>query len=297
MLEMNRIRGVRFFASLPDEAVEFLSERAQFVHFTDQQRMVPASSFCVICTGNVVVLQNQPGGEQPVTYLGPADFLDEILLPEYLKKGMLTYRAKGRVELVMVDAADFGQIRQHLEGVLQNALARIETHNNVHLGGFLAQGLHEAKSLLVIDLEKCTRCDECTQACADSHDGVTRLVREGLRFDKFLVASSCRSCDSAPCIPVCPVEFAIHRGNFGEIIIEDFCTGCGECAKACPYGAIALHELPEQGDPAGMIAKVRKKAATCDLCGGDPLCVYVCPHGAAHRVDGKALLRLTKETA
>jgi len=33
-----------------------------------------------------------------------------------------------------------------------------------------------AQSLLVLDLEKCTRCDECTKACADSHDGVTRLI-------------------------------------------------------------------------------------------------------------------------
>ena len=52
----------------------------------------------------------------------------------------------------------------------------------------------EAQSLLVLDLEKCTRCDECVKACADAHDGVTRLVREGLRFDKYLVATSCRSC-------------------------------------------------------------------------------------------------------
>ena len=39
-----------------------------------------------------------------------------------------------------------------------------------------------AQSLLVLDLEKCTRCDECTRACSDSHNGVTRLIREGLRF-------------------------------------------------------------------------------------------------------------------
>ena len=41
----------------------------------------------------------------------------------------------------------------------------------------------EAQSLLVLDLEKCTRCDACVRACADAHDGVTRLIREGLRFE------------------------------------------------------------------------------------------------------------------
>ena len=34
-------------------------------------------------------------------------------------------------------------------------------------------------------------------------------------------------------------------------------------------------------------ARAKSKAITCDLCtdaGGDPMCVYACPHDAAHRV-------------
>src|SRR5439155_18980513 len=89
----------------------------------------------------------------------------------------------------------------------------------VPLGDFLQQGLMEAQSLLVLDLEKCTRCDECTKACSDSHDGVTRLIREGLRFGKWLVASSCRSCMDPYCMVGCPVD-AIHRKGTREIIIE-----------------------------------------------------------------------------
>ena len=52
----------------------------------------------------------------------------------------------------------------------------------------------EAQSLLILDLDKCTRCDACVKACADAHDGVTRLIREGLRFENYLVATSCRQC-------------------------------------------------------------------------------------------------------
>ena len=37
------------------------------------------------------------------------------------------------------------------------------------LEDFLQQGLMEASNLLVLDLEKCTRCDECVKACADIH--------------------------------------------------------------------------------------------------------------------------------
>ena len=98
----------------------------------------------------------------------------------------------------------------------------------------------EAQSLLVLDLEKCTRCDQCVKACADAHDGVTRLVREGLRFDKYLVATSCRSCRDPLCMVGCPVGAIRRRGSM-EIIIEDWCVGCGLCVSNCPYGNLNLH--------------------------------------------------------
>src|SRR5207244_1506819 len=113
---------------------------------------------------------------------------------------------------------------------------------SVELGECLRQGLQQAQSLLVLDLEKCTRCDEWTKACSDAHGGVTRLIREGLRFDKFLVASSCRSCLDPYCMVGCPVD-SIHRRNSREIVIEDWCIGCGNCAKQCPYGSIQMHDI------------------------------------------------------
>src|SRR5207244_13025874 len=71
---------------------------------------------------------------------------------------------------------------------------------------FRSQGLMEAQNLLLIDLERCTRCDLCVRACADSHAGVTRLVRDGLRYDKYLVATSCRSCRDPLCMVGCRSE-------------------------------------------------------------------------------------------
>jgi Fe-S-cluster-containing hydrogenase component 2 len=155
---------------------------------------------------------------------------------------------------------------------------------------FLAQGLMEAQSLLVLDLERCTRCDQCVRACADAHDGVSRLVREGLRFDKYLVATSCRQCRDPLCMVGCPVG-SIRRRNTLEVIIEDWCIGCGLCATNCPYGNINLHPFPvEVDDPAHsgrQIASVKVKATSCDLCHdhAEPSCVYACPHDAAHRVN------------
>jgi Fe-S-cluster-containing hydrogenase component 2 len=155
---------------------------------------------------------------------------------------------------------------------------------------FLTQGLMEAQSLLVLDLDRCTRCDNCVRACADAHDGVTRLIREGLRYDKYLVATSCRQCRDPLCMVGCPVG-SIRRRNSLEVVIEDWCIGCGLCAKNCPYGNINMHpfEVMEKDPlaPERQKAVMKHKATSCDLCTehAEPSCVYACPHDAAHRVD------------
>src|SRR4029077_16037280 len=135
----------------------------------------------------------------------------------------------------------FPKLRQHFLEIADEHLRRDQASkaeiDSVALGDFLQQGLMNAQSLLVLDLEKCTRCDECTKACSDAHDGVTGLVREGLRFDKYLVSSSCRSC-LAPSLMVGAPVGSIGRRNSREIVIEDWCIGCGKCAENCPYGNI-----------------------------------------------------------
>jgi Fe-S-cluster-containing hydrogenase component 2 len=122
-----------------------------------------------------------------------------------------------------------------------------------------------------------------------------------LRFDQYLVATSCRQCRDPLCMVGCPVG-SIRRRNSLEVIIEDWCIGCGLCARNCPYGNINLHPFEVAGEsaevsgsaaPAGEAhgspkkAVVRQKATTCDLCTDqkEPACVYSCPHDAAHRVD------------
>jgi Fe-S-cluster-containing hydrogenase component 2 len=111
----------------------------------------------------------------------------------------------------------------------------------------LEQELMQGTSLLLFDLDRCTRCDECVRACAASHGGVTRLKREGLRFDKYLVPTSCRSCRDPVCLTECPVG-SIGRSPTGAIIIEDWCIGCRKCEENCPYGNIEMHLFDVQPD-------------------------------------------------
>jgi Fe-S-cluster-containing hydrogenase component 2 len=88
----------------------------------------------------------------------------------------------------------------------------------------------------------------------------------------------------------CPVG-SIRRRNSLEVIIEDWCIGCGLCAQNCPYGNINLHpfsvQIEDPGTPGRKVAAIKQKATSCDLCTdhAEPSCVYACPHDAAHRVD------------
>ena len=136
---------------------------------------------------------------------------------------------------------------------------------------FVNQGIFQGQKMLVLDLKSCTRCDECTKACADTHGGNPRLLRDGLRFGDFLVATSCRSCHKPYCMDGCPVD-AIHRkGTRLEVLIEQHCIGCGLCYAACNDGA---HQaIGARRDDRGRTGVwiIEDKCVGCNLCS------LVCP--------------------
>jgi Fe-S-cluster-containing hydrogenase component 2/CRP-like cAMP-binding protein len=279
----------------------------------------------LIRLGYVKVAVEQGAREQILNYIGPGNLDDasgafgEIaalssLYGDELKADLkqLHYRpgvrtttcsALDHVELVRIRSSQLKEITdsnpEFKAKLLNRARTLLKQDAQRHTDfdstktQFVGQGLYNAQSLLVLDLESCTRCDECTKACADAHHGETRLVREGLRFENFLVATSCRSCTDPYCLVGCPVN-AIFRQGSKEIVIEDHCIGCGQCATNCPYGNITMY-----GHPVGVTEKekggipvIQQKATTCDQCrsiGGTPRCVYACPHDAAFRMTGDQL--------
>jgi Fe-S-cluster-containing hydrogenase component 2 len=124
------------------------------------------------------------------------------------------------------------------------------------------------------------------RACAATHEGdIPRLYREGLRFDKYLVPTSCRACMDPLCMIRCPVG-AIRRKESLTIVIEPWCIGCNACAEECPYGNINVVELANRGVPVRKAMTGGPKAVVCDLCADyeEPNCVRACPHDAAIRV-------------
>ena len=298
------IKSVPVFSSMPADFIAYLRDRVELIRYSPGEVIVrqgdAADAFYLVRLGFVKVSERHPGGDVVLNYLGRGSYFGEMgLLGGGIRTATCT--ALDHVDVVRIAGGDFNlmlsrfpAIRAGLEQVARDRAdmnrRRVASTEHVPITDFLNQGLMEAQSLLLLDLEKCTRCDQCVRACADAHDGVTRLVREGLRFDKYLVATSCRSCRDPLCMVGCPVG-SIRRRNSMEIIIEDWCIGCGLCARNCPYGNLNLHpftvQVPDPAQPARMIATTKKKATGCDLCmeHAEPSCVYACPHDAAHRVE------------
>jgi CRP-like cAMP-binding protein/Fe-S-cluster-containing dehydrogenase component len=302
----NHLRAVPMFADLSPDFIDHLKQTVELQRFAPGEVIArqgeAADSFYLVRIGFVKISENYPGGEMVLAYLSRGDYFGEIgLLGGGVRTAMCT--ALDHVEVVRIAGSDFRDmvarfpnVRKGLEEVAterrQANEQRLKTVHSVPLDQFLSQGLMEAQSLLVLDLQKCTRCDACVNACADAHDGVTRLVRDGLRFEQYLIATSCRQCRDPLCMVGCPVG-SIRRRNSLEVIIEDWCIGCGLCARNCPYGNINLHPFEDMKEdpehPGRSKAVVKQKATSCDLCTNleEPSCVYACPHDAAHRVDPK----------
>jgi Fe-S-cluster-containing dehydrogenase component/CRP-like cAMP-binding protein len=219
-----------------------------------------------------------------------------------------------RVELVKIAKDDFLQLvkqssvlKKRVDEIVAGYQAKDKTQTAA-VGGqaqirsqspeFEQLGLVQGQRLMLIDLDRCTRCGQCVDACVTSHaDGRTRLYLDGPRFEKYLVPLTCRSCLDPVCMIGCPVG-SINRGDSGEIQIRNWCIGCSLCADQCPYGSIQMNELPESvalsasqlaslGD--SDIKSVNERAVVCDLCSSlpsrEPSCVYACPHDAAMRVN------------
>ncbi|MFN7936338.1 MAG: cyclic nucleotide-binding domain-containing protein [Bryobacteraceae bacterium] len=267
--------------------------------------------FLIQVEGAKARVKRLQGGKNPLKFqgansdsflIGPGESFQlgntifELKEDDYLSgRRMATCTAMDFCQLVRIKSAEFARmLAEYPEveaAIAEVARARRQMNaqlmsrvSTVYLDDFLELDLMQGQNLLLIDLEKCTRCDECARACVATHpDRIPRLLREGLRFDKYLVPTSCRACLDPLCMTRCPVG-SIRRKQTLDIVIEDWCIGCGNCAIDCPYGNINVVKI---GD--GQKAEPRPKATVCDLCAdySEPNCVRACPHDAALRVDPK----------
>ena len=130
----------------------------------------------------------------------------------------------------------------------------------------IATGLVDASNLLVMDMDRCIRCGNCSLACHKVH-GRSRLLRHGIHVARpvrpdrrstqhVLVPNVCIHCQNPECLIGCPTG-AIGRFEMGQIdISEKKCIGCGECATQCPYDAITMIPRKAPAPPSSSLSNV-----------------------------------------
>ncbi len=333
-----------FGSGLTKEDVVDVVEAAEVVGVKAGQNVITegdeGDDIFVVRTGSMVV-EKQVGG-RPVflSYLPAGSFVGEMALIGGGKR-TATVKAAIKSEVIKLPGAAFKALLAKkpalLEKVRRDMAARQDVNAFVEakkdsfsgivdmyssVAGFLIeQGVGEATDVLLIDENLCVGCDNCEKACADSHDGLSRLDREaGRTYAHLHVPTSCRHCEHPHCMADCPPN-AIHRGPDGEVFIDDTCIGCGNCQRNCPYGVIRMDATPPkkpsllkwllfgQGPGPGEPPKAwsyanaepgvekAKKAIKCDMCSGiegGPACVRACPTGAAIRVAPEEFLTVAR---
>jgi CRP-like cAMP-binding protein/thioredoxin reductase/Pyruvate/2-oxoacid:ferredoxin oxidoreductase delta subunit len=277
----------------------------------------------LIRRGSVMIVRTIAGREVVLSYLSAGNYVGEMaLLSESPRTA--TVKAAVTTEALVLDSQSFKEVlgrnpawredmeERFLDRLRANAAMESQQDPGNIIAFLMKQGLGEATDVLLIDESLCVRCDNCEKACADVHDGTSRLDREaGPTFAQIHVPTSCRHCEHPHCMKECPPD-AIHRTAEGEVFINDTCIGCGNCERNCPYGVIQLapvdpkRERPSliswlffgAGSEPGLEPKAKgkdipKKAVKCDMCkdlAGGAACVRACPTGAAIRVSPEQFL-------
>ena len=277
-----------------------------------------ADGLHLIRKGSVTISRILGGKEVVLSYVAAGNYVGEMALLAADARRSATVRAAVTSETILLPAKSFTAVLKKnaalSKAVEASVLARMSSNvqreeepDPGNLISFLiGQGLGEGTDVLLIDEGLCVRCDNCEKACADVHDGTSRLDRQaGPTFENIHVPTSCRHCENPHCMKDCPPD-AIHRNPNGEVFIDNSCIGCGNCQRNCPYGVIQLSQVnPDRRAPGlwawlltGLTtepgrehdyhnAELGKKAVKCDMCkdlSGGPACVRACPTGAAMRV-------------
>lgn len=199
------------------------------------------------------------------------------------------YTSEGLVVSTFLPRSSLGNVVS-----AEETLTKLETS----LVEFLVdERLINGQQTMLIDLDRCTGCDECVKACAATHNGTPRFVRNGPQFGPLLFAHACMHCADPVCMIGCPTGAIARDQDSGVISIDSqTCIGCKTCSESCPYDNIVMVQVR---DKQGRTAVDRKtqlpilQASKCDMCHElktGPACQNACPHQALFRID-------TSETA
>ena len=139
---------------------------------------------------------------------------------------------------------------------------------------------------IMIDIDKCNGCKNCSIACMQAHRADEGSVytldlsspdnesRNFIQMDSAgrYIPIFCRHCDDPECVFSCMSGALTKDPQTGFVICdEDKCGACFMCVMNCPYGVLK----PDRA--------TRSRAIKCDFCVNDedgPNCVRMCPNKA-----------------
>jgi Fe-S-cluster-containing hydrogenase component 2/CRP-like cAMP-binding protein len=294
------LQRCELFANAGAAIIETLISRAELVAFKPGTAIAvegtPCDAFYLVRGGYVQATARSGNADVTLTYLRVGDWAGEaaLLLNE---PWPFSLTAVEHVELVRIAQDDLRRLLPDVtrdsrlwDGLVQRLARRGQVIDNPLASSVLQftaeSGLIHGESVLLIDLERCTRCDECVRGCADAHGGVPRFVREGGKFRNFSAPTACYHCTDPVCMIGCPTGAITRPLGTREVAIDaDTCIGCGNCVRRCPWDNIltVAYDSPKVGESIQLAIK-------CDLCVGraeGPACVQMCPHGCAQRVNFK----------
>lgn len=200
-----------------------------------------------------VVREREDGTKRVLAYIRNGEYFGEMALLGGGKRYASVLTA-GKCELIKIPKDDFLGLLKQFPAVEQNVRDTVqrrfreEEQLTSDMSALLEKsgqlGMIQAEALLVMDLDRCVKCDNCVSACESLH-GESRLVRTGIQLGNYLVPAACRHCDDPKCMTACPTG-AVKRRREGEIYFQyDMCIGCANCSIACPYDNIAMIETPK----------------------------------------------------
>jgi thioredoxin reductase/Fe-S-cluster-containing hydrogenase component 2/CRP-like cAMP-binding protein len=317
---------LHFAPGISDAAIAELVRTARIDRFKAGETLIEEGAtddpIYIIRKGSVVVSRRLGGKDVVLAYLPAGTYVGEIA--SLTGEPAAAVIATTATEAIRIDRAVLQRVletapqwRRDVARTIA-ALARppAMTRQRSGLVEFLIdQGVGEATDLLFIDQSLCIDCNNCETACAETHGGLSALQRmAGTTYGTHHLANACRHCEQPHCMADCPTD-SIRRGADGAIFIDDSCTGCGNCERNCPYGAIRMAALPERkpgllawllfgwgsgpGEHKSEAAETpcsgHKHPVKCDRCRnlGTPACVSSCPTGAAFRISPEAFIAST----
>jgi CRP-like cAMP-binding protein len=266
------LKVVPLFANLSREDLSHIKDKVEFLRFEEEEggetiatEGEEADAFYLVRSGAVKCYTKEDGAKERVLayYMGNSSF-GEHSIATLDRNWPATYETMAWTDVVKIPRAAFESVREakpEVHKVLTNTANLILGGDPEALERLYRKSLSmdeievmvyrqsvKGGEALVIDKDKCIRCNACVEACVSVHDDrIPRISKVGTHVssDDVLI-TACYHCAIPDCMASCGYG-AIRRDAQGVVVfVYDNCVGCAACVEACPYDVIRMTEPRHQ---------------------------------------------------